>query len=38
MRWGEMLDMIACLDIYNGAAPRQAGANFAAFDAQMEVE
>ena len=33
-----MLDLIACLDVYNGADLRRAGSDFAAFDAQMEVE
>lgn len=37
-RWGEMLDLIACLDVYNGADLRRAGSDFSAFDAQMEVE
>lgn len=37
-RWGEMLDLIACLDVYNGAELRQAESDFSAFDAQMEVE
>lgn len=37
-RWGEMLDLIACLDVYNGADLRRTGSDFAAFDAQMEVE
>lgn len=29
--------MIACLNIYNGAEPRET-ADFSAFDAQMEVD
>lgn len=37
-RWGEMLDMIACLNIYNGAELRDPGTVYTNFDAQMEVE
>ena len=35
--WGEMLDMIACLNVYNGAELREETV-YTNFDAQMGVE
>lgn len=35
--WGEMLDLIACLNVYNGAE-LASEPDFTSFDAQWEVE
>ena len=35
--WGEMLDMIACLNVYNGAELKDERV-YTDFDAQMEVD